>query len=112
VAAGEPGRATSVLGQLGPQSRALRRHRRRLLDLARQRGVHSVRVFGSLARGEARSTSDIDLLVELDASRTLLDLTAFRREAEELLGIRVDVATPDMLKERTRRTALAEAVPL
>jgi predicted nucleotidyltransferase len=69
-------------------------------------------VFGSLARGEAAPASDIDLLVELEPDRTLLDLAAFRREAAEILGTPVDVATPDMLKERIRPEVETEAVPL
>jgi len=103
---------TSVRGQLGPRAAELRRHRRRLRDAARAHGVRRVRVFGSLARGEALPTSDVDLLVELEVGRTLLDLAAFRREAEEMLGMQVDVATPDMLKERIRAEVLAEALPL
>jgi predicted nucleotidyltransferase/DNA-binding XRE family transcriptional regulator len=103
---------TSVRGQLGPQARVLRRHRRRLVEAARRRGVRRIRVFGSLARGEAAPTSDIDLLVDLEPGHTLLDLAAFRREAEEILGTPVDAATPDMLKERIRAEVLAEAVPL
>jgi predicted nucleotidyltransferase/DNA-binding XRE family transcriptional regulator len=104
--------STSLRGQLGPRARELRRSRRRLLDAARGRGVRRVRVFGSLARGEAVPASDVDLLVDLEPGRTLLDLAAFRREAEEILGTRVDVATPDMLKERIRAEVEAEAVPL
>ena len=103
---------TSVRGQLGPQARALRRRRRRLLDAARANGVDRIRVFGSLARGEALPTSDVDLLVELEPGRTLLDLAAFRRKAQAILEMPVDVATPDMLKERVRAQALAEALPL
>jgi len=103
---------TSMRGQLGPRAQELRRRRRHLLDAARVRGVRRVRVFGSLARGEAAAGSDIDLLVELEPGRTLLDLTAFRREAEEILGTPVDVATPDMLKTRIRALVEAEAVPL
>jgi len=71
-----------------------------------------VRVFGSIARDEAGPASDIDLLVELAPGRTLLDLIGFRRDAAEVLGIPVDVATPDMLKEHIRAEVLAEAVPL
>jgi uncharacterized protein len=104
--------STSVRGQLGPRARVLRRHRRRLLDTARARGVGRVRVFGSLARGEALPDSDVDLFVDLEPGRTLLDLAAFRREAQEILGMPVDVATPDMLKERIRAEVLAEALPL
>lgn len=104
--------STSMRGRLGPRARQLRRCRRRLLDAARERGVRRVRVFGSLARGEDASDSDIDLLVDLDPGRTLLDLAAFRREAQGVLGIPVDVATPDMLKERIRAEIQAEAVAL
>jgi len=103
---------TSVRGQLGFRARELRRHRRRLLDAARERGVLQVRVFGSLARGEDAPGGDIDLLVELEPGRTLLDLAAFRRDAEEILSIPVDVATPDMLKERIRTEVQVEATAL
>jgi predicted nucleotidyltransferase len=82
------------------------------LDAARTRGVRKVRVFGSLVRGEAGPASDVDLLVELAPGRTLLDLVGFRREAEDILGQSVDVATADMLKERIRAEVLAEALPL
>jgi predicted nucleotidyltransferase/DNA-binding XRE family transcriptional regulator len=105
-------RALSVRGQLGPRARTLRKHRSHLLDVARERGVRRVRVFGSLARGEDAPTSDIDLLVDLDTDRTLLDLIGFRSEAEEILGTPVDVATVDMLKERIRREVETEAIPL
>ena len=74
--------------------------------------MRKVRVFGSLARGEAGPASDVDLLVELAPGRTLLDLVGFRREAEGILGQSVDVATADMLKERIRAEVLAEALPL
>jgi predicted nucleotidyltransferase/DNA-binding XRE family transcriptional regulator len=103
--------ASSLRGRLGPLARELRRGRPRLLEAARARGVRNVRVFGSLARGEA-VTADVDLLVDLAPGRTLLDLAAFRREASEITGMPVDVATPDMLKDRIRTEVLKEAVPL
>lgn len=102
----------SMRGQLGPQARELRRRRRRLLDAAHAHGVSKLRVFGSLARGQAASASDVDLLVDIKAGRTLLDLAAFRREAAKILDMPVDVATEDMLKERIRDDVLAEALPL
>jgi uncharacterized protein len=105
TAAQEPQNAPHV-------SRELRRDRQRLLDIAATHGVHDIRVFGSLARGEAGSASDVDFLVNLAPGRTLLDLAAFRREAEQLLGAPVEVATSDMLKERIRANVLPEAVPL
>jgi predicted nucleotidyltransferase len=104
--------STSMRGQLGARAQKLRQHRRRLHDAARQRGVRRVRVFGSLARGEETPTSDIDLLVDLEPDRTLLDLAVFRREAQEILAMPVDVATPDMLKPRIRTKVESEAVPL
>lgn len=58
-----------------------------------------------------RRASDVDLLVELEPGRTLLDLLAFGREAERLLGVPVNVATPDMLKQRNR-DEIAEALRL
>jgi len=98
--------------QLGPQAGHLRRQRRRLLDAAEKHGVGKLRVFGSLARGEAKAASDIDLLVDLKPGRTLLNLSAFRREAAEILDLPVDVATADMLKQRIRDEVLSEALPL
>jgi len=103
---------TSVRSQLGPPASKLRRQRRRLLDAAERHGVSRLRVFGSLARGEANAASDVDFLVDLKPGRTLLNLTAFRREAAEILDLPVDVATADMLKERIRDEVLTEALPL
>jgi predicted nucleotidyltransferase len=103
---------SSVRSQLGPQAGKLRHQRRRLLEAAEKRGVSHIRVFGSLARGEAKAGSDIDLLVDLKPGRTLLDLAAFRREAAEILNLPVDVATADMLKDRIRDEVLGEALPL
>lgn len=104
--------ASSVRGQLGPRACRLRACRRRLLGSARNHGVRRVRVFGSIARGDERPESDVDLLVDLAPGRTLLDLAAFRRDAQEILDLPVDVATPDMLKDHIRAEAVAEALPL
>jgi uncharacterized protein len=103
---------TSVRSRLGPQAEQLRRQRRRLLDAAGRHGVVRLRAFGSVARGEAKAGSDVDLLVDLKPGHTLLDLAAFRREAAEILDLPVDVATADMLKKRIRDTALSEALPI
>jgi predicted nucleotidyltransferase len=103
---------TSIRGQIGARAKTLRRHRRQLLEAARSHGVARVHVFGSTARGEEEPGSDVDLLVELAAGKTLLDLVAFQRDAESILGLPVDVATADMLKDRIRATVLKEALPL
>lgn len=103
---------TSMRSRTGPHADTLRHSRKRLLDAADRHGVSRPRVFGSLARGEAKAGSDVDLLVDLKPGRTLLDLLAFGREAEEILDLPVDVATPDMLKDALRDKVLGEAVPL
>lgn len=69
-------------------------------------------MFGSVARGDARDDSDIDLLVDMEPGRTLLDLVALSRELEERLGRRVDVVTKGGLSPHLRDRILAEAIPL
>jgi hypothetical protein len=101
-----------LINQLSPKGDELRRQRRRLLEAAEKHGVTHLRAFGSLARGEAGAKSDVDLLVDLKSGRTLIDLVAFRREAEEILDLPVDVATADMLKDHIRDEVLSEALPL
>jgi hypothetical protein len=86
--------------------------RGRVLAAARRHGVRDVRVFGSLARKQKSAQSDVDLLVDLDAGRTLIDLIGFKQEAEEILGVTVDVTTPRILKSRARSRALREARPI
>jgi len=104
--------ATSMRGQLGDHARTLRRSRAALLRAAHRHGVGAVAVFGSVSRGDATPSSDVDLLVELSPGRTLLDLASFQLEAHDILGLTVDVATRDMLKQPVRERALAEALPL
>ena len=83
-----------------------------VLRIARNFGARSVRLFGSLARGEADAASDIDLLVELEPGRSLLDLGGMQFELEALLGRHVDVVTERGLRPRIRDRVLREAVPL
>lgn len=83
-----------------------------ILHLAAQHGLRSVRVFGSVARGEARPDSDVDFLVELEPHRSLLDLGGFVMDVQDLLGCTVDVAEPEGLHWYIREQILREAVPL
>lgn len=83
-----------------------------VLRIARKFGARSVRLFGSLAREEADAASDIDLLVELEPGRSLLDLGGMQFEPEALLGRHVDVVTERGLRPRIRDRVLREAVPL
>lgn len=73
-------------------------------------GARDVRVFGSVARGEERDESDVDILVALDPGRSLLDLARLELRLEELLGRRVDVVTEASLREPVRAAALREAI--
>ena len=83
-----------------------------VLRIAAKHGARNVRVFGSVARGEAGPDSDIDLLVELEPGRSLLDHAALWLELQELLGVKVDVVSERGLKPRIRDRVLAEAVAL
>ena len=83
-----------------------------IFRLAAQYGVRNIRVFGSLARGEADAESDVDLLVELEPGRSLLDLGGLQMELQSLLQRPVDIVTERGLRERLRARVLKEAVPL
>jgi predicted nucleotidyltransferase len=91
---------------------ALRLRREAILAAASRRGIRAVRVFGSVCRGEATPTSDVDFLVQVEPGRSLLDLGGFLADLEDLLGCRVDVVSERGLKERMRERVLAEAVAL
>lgn len=84
--------------------------REEILRVAAGHGAHNVRIFGSVARGEADETSDIDFLVEMEPGRSLLDLGGLQVELEALLGRPVDVVTVRGLKARIRSTVLREAI--
>ncbi len=86
--------------------------REEILQTASRHGARNVRVFGSVARREARPDSDVDLLVELDEGRSLFDLGGLLMELRELLGCEVDVVTEKGLRGRLRETVLAQAVSL
>lgn len=91
---------------------SLRRSRGRLHEIARRHGVRNIRVFGSVARRTERTGSDIDLLVELDPDRTLLDLIGFEQDVEAALGVRVDAVAPRFMRDRVRKHALRDARPV
>lgn len=91
----------------------LRRTRReQILRVAAHHGAHNVRIFGSTARGESSAGSDIDFIVDLEPNRTLMDLGGLLIDLQELVRVRVDVTTEDMLRPNVRQSALADAVPL
>lgn len=93
-------------------SQALDLHRddiRRIV--ARHRGTNP-RVFGSVARGEDREGSDLDILVDKQPRMSLLDLAEIREEIMELAGVPVDVMTSYFTSERRKKAILSEAKPI
>ncbi len=86
--------------------------REEILRIAADHGAYNERVFGSVARGEESPDSDVDLLVDLEDGRSLLDLGGLLVDLQEFLGRDVDVATENGLKERVRRSVLQDACPL
>lgn len=88
------------------------RYREQILRIAAEHAVSRVRVFGSVARGEALEGSDFDLLVRLEPGRSLLDHLALKQDLEELLGCRVDVVVEGGVSPYLNDSILSEAVPL
>ena len=86
--------------------------RDRICEIAARHGARNIRIFGSVARGEEKEESDLDLLIDLEPDRSLLDIVALKSELEELLKISVDVAEPLTLHWYIRDRVIAEAVPL
>ena len=93
-------------------NRRLRIHRDAILCLAREHGAHNVRIFGSAARGDNTTDSDLDVLVEMEEGRSLIDHVALKQDLEELLQQEVDVVTEASLHPGLRDRVLREAVPL
>jgi len=79
-------------------------------ELKQQFGVKALSLFGSVARDEATSTSDVDLLVEFDRPVGYFGLFALQYHLEKLLGCPVDLGTPDSLKPRIRERVMGELI--
>ncbi len=84
--------------------------RQQKAELARQFGVKSLLLFGSIARDTATSVSDVDLLVEFSRPVGYFGLFALQDHLEKLLGCPVDVGTPDSLKPRIRERVMGELI--
>lgn len=95
-----------------PLNELLQEKREDILRIAAKRGAYNVRVFGSFARGEADSKSDIDILVDMEPGRSLFDLGGLLMDLQDLLGHDVDVVTERGLRERIRERVLKEAIAL
>jgi predicted nucleotidyltransferase len=90
----------------------LKEKREDILRIAAQHGARNVRVFGSVARGDAQPDSDIDVLVDLEPGRSLFDLGGLLIDLQDLLGRNVDVVTEKGLRDRIRVRVLKEAMLL
>lgn len=90
----------------------VRKHRDDILRLAHEHGAYNIRLFGSVARGDEHPDSDLDLLVDMEAGRSLVDHVALKQDLEDLLGREVDVVTEKSLHPRLRDKVLREAVSL
>ena len=90
----------------------LKQKRTEILRLAQQHGARNLRVFGSVARGEAGPQSDIDSIVELEKGRGLFDHIGLTQDLEDLLGRKVEVVTDRALHWYIRDRVLPEARPL
>jgi predicted nucleotidyltransferase len=93
-------------------SEALNLHRACIRQIALSHHVRDVRVFGSTLRGADMEGSDLDLLVEPTAETTLFDIGAIRFELKQLLGMDIDVLTPNALPDKFRDWVLEEAQPI
>jgi predicted nucleotidyltransferase len=83
--------------------------KKEILKIAAKHGARNVRIFGSVARGEARADSDVDFLVDMEPGRTLFDMGGLLMDLRDLLGLEVDVVTEQGLKPRIRDRVLKEA---
>ncbi len=90
----------------------LKARREQILAVARRHGAYDLRVFGSVARGEADPGSDVDFLVALEPGRSLLDLGGLLMDLRDVLGCEVDVMTEAGLRPQVRERAVREATPL
>jgi predicted nucleotidyltransferase len=93
-------------------SAALNAHRAEIRRIVEDNRASNVRVFGSVLRGEDTEESDLDLLVEPLPGMTLLNVGAIECGVSELLGVEVDVLTPNALPDRFRASIMAEAQPV
>ncbi len=92
--------------------RLIEANRARILALAKRRGIRNVRIFGSMARGDANDDSDVDLLVSLPSGQSGLALGGLLMDVQDLLQRRVDVVTGQGLRPELKERVLDEAEPL
>lgn len=93
-------------------SKALNQHRQAIRQIVMSHRACNARVFGSVLHGEDQEGSDLDLLVEPTAETSLMDIAKIQHQLQQLLGVSVDVLTPNALPESFREKVLLEALPV
>lgn len=93
-------------------SEALRSHRAAIRSVVLAHRARNARVFGSVLHGRDTDDSDLDILIDPTPDTTLFDISAIRIELRKLLGVPVDVLTPNALPDKVRAAVLAEALPV
>ena len=93
-------------------SEAMNAHRAAIRRIVEAHRARNARVFGSVVHGLDTHGSDLDILVDPTAQTTLFDIGAIRHEVGKLLGVPVDVLTPNALPEKFRATVIAQARPI
>lgn len=104
--------STSTSNPTASIAQLLNLYREEILRLAADHGARNVRLFGSVARGQATAHSDLDMLVDFEAGRSLLDRIALIQDLEDLLGIKVDVVTGRSVHRDLQADILRSAQPL
>ncbi|MBM4272186.1 MAG: nucleotidyltransferase family protein [Deltaproteobacteria bacterium] len=95
-----------------PISEILREKREEILRIATKHGARNLRIFGSYARGEEHPDSDIDMLVDMEQDRSLLDIIAIKHDLEDLIQRKVDVVTVNSISPYLKESILQSAVAL
>lgn len=93
-------------------SQALNIHREQIRSIVMAHRATNVRVFGSVIRNEDTDSSDLDLLIDPTPETSLMDIGAIRFELKKLLGINVDILTPNSLPDTFRERVLQESIPV
>ena len=93
-------------------SKALASNRAGIRHVVESHRARNARVFGSVLRGQDTATSDLDILIDPTPETTLFDISAIRVELRKLMGVPVDVLTPNGLPDKFREAVLAQAIPV
>ena len=93
-------------------SLALQTHRAAIRTVVERHRARNARVFGSVLRGDDHEGSDLDILIDPTPETTMFDIGAIRHELLQLLGVQVDVLTPNALPDSFRASVIAEARPV